>query len=182
MILSDKTIRRHLEMGELIKSPINEIQIQPASVDLRLGEDFKCLGKEGNPATLILNYLKRIPYRKHAYSAIAPGDFVLGTTMETISLPSNVGAVVMGRSSVGRTGLFVENAGWIDPGFEGELTLELFNSTKHFIKKPIGERICQIIFYKIDEEVERPYGSCDVGSKYQGQKGAKRSLIHFDHI
>ena len=124
MILSDKTIRSLLLSGELGISPIDDIQIQPASVDVRLGNSFSVL-ESGSNAVLKMD--SPIQYRSIVDETflLLPGQFVLASTMEYFRLPDNITAFVEGRSSIGRLGLFIENAGWVDPGFEGEITLEL---------------------------------------------------------
>ena len=167
MILSDKTIKELIENGELEISPMNESTIQPGSVDLRIGNDFLVPRKNING----VGFGDEILYAntKGSYTLYSH-DFVLATTMEYIKLPADVGALVSGRSSIGRMGLFVENAGWVDPGFEGEITLELFNASGHNILLEEGHRVCQLIFFKMDQEAEFPYRG-----KYQKQRGATGS-------
>ncbi|MBQ8974393.1 MAG: dCTP deaminase, partial [Oscillospiraceae bacterium] len=125
MVLSDKTIVRMLEAGTLGIEPVTQEQIQPASVDIRLGDTFSIV--EDTPGGII-SLDKKIEYKtiKTDRYLLLPGQFVLATTMEYIRLPEDLTAFVEGRSSLGRMGLFIQNAGWADPGFEGEITLELF--------------------------------------------------------
>lgn len=104
-----------------------------------------------------------------------PGQFVLATTMEYIKLPANLTAFVEGRSSLGRMGLFIQNAGWVDPGFEGEITLELFNANRCAIELCAGRRIGQLVFAHLDGVPIQTYQG-----KYQGQKGATGSKIYLD--
>ena len=127
MILSDKTIRSLLTNGKLGISPLDDIQIQPASVDVRLGNSFSIIESSSNAVTKMDS---AIHYRSIIDDTflLLPGQFVLATTMEYFRLPNNITAFVEGRSSIGRLGLFIENAGWVDPGFEGEITLELYNA------------------------------------------------------
>jgi dCTP deaminase len=104
-----------------------------------------------------------------------PGDFVLATTQERIKFGSNITAFVEGRSSIGRLGLFVENAGWVDPGFDGQITLELFNASHRPIRLQAGRRICQLVICELSDHAEKPYAG-----KYQGQTGAVGTKVHSD--
>ena len=106
---------------------------------------------------------------------LLPGQFVLATTMEYFRLPDDLTAFVEGRSSLGRMGLFIQNAGWVDPGFEGEITLELFNANRCAIELKAGRRVGQLVFAKMDDKAENPYRG-----KYQGQRGATGSRISQD--
>lgn len=173
MILSDKTIRELLSSGELGIDPIEDIQIQPASVDIRLGSSFSVV-KSGT------NILKMdTPVEYHDIESetflLLPKQFVLATTIEYFRLPDNLTAFVEGRSSIGRLGLFIQNAGWVDPGFEGEITLELFNASDHAIELCAGRRVGQLVFAKMDCAAENPYRG-----KYQGQRNATGSRIWND--
>ena len=104
-----------------------------------------------------------------------PGQFVLATTMEYFALPNNMTAFVEGRSSLGRLGLFIQNAGWVDPGFEGEITLELYNANRYAIELQAGRRVGQLVFAQLDENALNPYNG-----KYQKQKGATGSKVFLD--
>ena len=129
MILSDKTIEKLLAEGSLAIEPLEPEQIQPASVDIRLGDTFGIV--EDTPSGIV-GLEDEIAYktiRTDRY-ILLPGQFVLATTMEYVRLGADLTAFVEGRSSLGRMGLFVQNAGWVDPGFEGEITLELFNANR----------------------------------------------------
>lgn len=176
MILSDKTLKSLLKSGTLSVSPITEEQIQPASIDVRLGTSFSVADtffKKGSPLT----FDDKIKYKKVEADEIIiyPKDFVLATTMEYIKLPANLTAFVEGRSSIGRLGLFIQNAGWVDPGFEGEITLELFNAAPYPIRLTAGRRVGQLVFAQLDKYAQNPYSG-----KYQGQRGATGSLIQLD--
>lgn len=174
MILSDGEIQRLLEKGSLQISPIEPSQIQPASVDIRLGNTFSVL--EDTPAGIIrLNEARSYKTIPADTYLLLPGQFVLATTMEYITLPDNLTAFVEGRSSLGRLGLFIQNAGWVDPGFEGEITLELFNANRYAIELQSGHRIGQLVFARMAENALRPYAG-----KYQGQKGATGSRVFMD--
>lgn len=174
MILSDKTINKMLDSGELIIDPIQQEQIQPASVDITLGTSFS-IAKAGAYNTL--DFDRKIEYEKIFSPSylLMPGQFVLATTGEYIELPNNLTAFVEGRSSLGRMGLFIQNAGWVDSGFKGEITLELFNASAQAIELKAGRRVGQLVFAKMDQTAEHPYAG-----KYQGQKGATGSKMYQD--
>lgn len=114
------------------------------------------------------------PLRSDTY-VLLPGQFILATTMEYFILPNDLTAFVEGRSSLGRMGLFIQNAGWVDPGFQGEITLELFNANRCAIKLQTGRRVGQLVFAQMDSEALRPYQG-----KYQGQRGATGSRVYLD--
>lgn len=174
MVLSDKTIFRMLKEGTLGISPVTEEQIQPASVDVRLGDTFSIV--EDSPSGIV-TLESEIRYRtiKTDTYLLLPGQFVLATTMEYFSLPDNLTAFVEGRSSLGRMGLFIQNAGWVDPGFKGEITLELFNANRCAIELKAGRRVGQLVFAQMDDSALHPYRG-----KYQGQTGATGSRVFLD--
>lgn len=176
MILSDKTIMKMLKEGTLEISPLTDEQIQPASVDVRLGNTFSIVE---DSSTGIITMENRISYKiiETDTYILLPGQFVLATTMEYFSLPNNLTAFVEGRSSLGRMGLFIQNAGWVDPGFKGEITLELFNANRCAIKLKAGRRVGQLVFAQMDDDALHPYNG-----KYQGQKGATGSRIFMDTL
>jgi len=175
MILSDKTLLKMIEERTLIIEPLDRKQIQPASIDIRLGNTFSIV--EDSP-TGIINLEKEIQYKTITSDTyiLLPNQFVLATTMEYINLPNNVTAFVEGRSSLGRMGLFIQNAGWVDPGFEGQITLELFNANRCAIELKAGRRVGQLVFAKMDDTALNPYNG-----KYQGQKGATGSRVFLDY-
>lgn len=155
--------------------PLEEQQIQPASVDLRLGTHFLEID---HPKDQPLNLNEMVSY-KSIYSStfvIPPYGFVLATTKECIELPIQFTAFVEGRSSVGRTGLFIQNAGWVDPGFQGKITLELFNANSFPLSLEEGLRICQLVIARTDKEPSKGYTG-----KYQLQQTAIGSKIHLDN-
>ena len=174
MILSDKTIKAMLAEGTLGIEPIDEEQIQPASVDIRLGDSFSIVEDSSSG---IITMDKEISYKTiHTDTyLLLPGQVVLATTKEYFRLPDDLTAFVEGRSSLGRMGLFIQNAGWVDPGFEGEITLELFNANRCAIELKAGRRVGQLVFAKMDDKAENPYRG-----KYQGQRGATGSRISQD--
>lgn len=174
MILSDKTILKMMEEGTLKISPIEEGQVQPASVDIRLGNTFSIV--EDSPSGIITleNEIKYKTITTDTY-ILLPNQFVLATTMEYFDLPNDLTAFVEGRSSLGRMGLFIQNAGWVDPGFKGEITLELYNANRCAIELKAGRRVGQLVFAKMDNEALNPYNG-----KYQGQTGATGSRVFMD--
>lgn len=175
MILSDKTIIAMLENKTLSIAPLENSQIQPASVDIRLGNAFSIV--EDLPSGII-TLEEKINYKTIQTDTyvLLPGQFVLATTMEYISLPDNLTAFVEGRSSLGRMGLFIQNAGWVDPGFRGEITLELFNANRCAIELKAGRRVGQLVFAEMDKAALNPYSG-----KYQGQRGATGSRVFLDN-
>jgi dCTP deaminase len=174
MILSDVTLREMIARGDLGIEPLEEYCIQPASIDLRLGAHF--LEVDGNePDTIRLDRPIRYVEMEREEIVVPPFSFMLASTMEYIRLPSDVTAFLEGRSSIGRIGLFVENAGWVDPGFQGELTLELFNANRQPIRLRSGRRICQLVFARMDRPASAPYRG-----KEQGQRKPQGSRIHED--
>lgn len=174
MILSDKTILEMIEEGTLKISPIEDGQVQPASVDIRLGNTFSIV--EDSPSGIITleNEIKYKTITTDTY-ILLPNQFVLATTMEYFDLPNDLTAFVEGRSSLGRMGLFIQNAGWVDPGFKGEITLELYNVNRCAIELKAGRRVGQLVFAKMDSEALNPYNG-----KYQGQTGATGSRVFMD--
>lgn len=176
MILSDKTIMKMLKEGTLEISPLTDEQIQPASVDVRLGNTFSIVEDSSMGITTMENKISYKIIETDTY-ILLPGQFVLATTMEYFSLPNNLTAFVEGRSSLGRMGLFIQNAGWVDPGFKGEITLELFNANRCAIELKAGRRVGQLVFAQMDDDALHPYNG-----KYQGQKGATGSRIFMDTL
>ena len=175
MILSDKTIQEMLAAGTLKIDPMEREQVQPASVDIRLGDTFSIV--EDSP-TGIIALDSGIRYKTITSDSyvLLPNQFVLATTMEYFALPDDVTAFVEGRSSLGRLGLFIQNAGWVDPGFQGEITLELYNANRCAIELKAGRRVGQLVFARMDGAALHPYRG-----KYQGQQGATGSRIFLDH-
>ena len=174
MILSDRTILQMLQEKTLTIDPLTEEQIQPASVDVRLGRTFSIVDDTPSGVITLEN---EITYKTITTDTflIMPGQFVLATTMEYFELPNNLTAFVEGRSSLGRMGLFIQNAGWVDPGFKGEITLELYNANKCAIELKAGRRVGQLVFAEMDRDALNPYNG-----KYQGQKGATGSRVFRD--
>lgn len=174
MILSDGEILKHIEMGQLITSPLDKDQIQPASVDITLGNTFSAVVDYTNG---IVDPSKKVDYKTFETNefTLLPNQFVLATTQEYVKLPNNLTAFVEGRSSWGRLGLFIQNAGWVDPGFEGEITLELYNANRCAIRLRTGTKIGQLVFAKMARDAINPYNG-----KYQKQTKATGSMIYKD--
>ena len=174
MILSDQTLRKMLKEQTLRIDPLTPEQIQPASIDIRLGNSFRIV--EDSPAGMI-DMENEIRYKAITADTyiLLPSRFVLATTMEYFHLPDHLTAFVEGRSSLGRMGLFIQNAGWVDPGFEGEITLELYNANRCAIVLKAGRRVGQLVFAQMDGRAAAPY--C---GKYQRQRGATGSRICLD--
>jgi len=188
MILSDRDIRRRLEGGDLAVEPLEDpdLQIQPASVDLRLGREFlefqhaniPCIhfGSEAE----VEEYVEETVVEADGEYILHPGDFVLGTTVERVAIPDDLIAHVQGRSSIGRLAIVIHaTAGIIDPGYVGQITLELSNLGTAPVALAPGMRISQVIFTELTSPAERPYGA-ERGSKYQGQEGPQASRIGGD--
>lgn len=163
-----------LDEKSLVINPVTKEQIQPASVDIRLGNTFSVV--DDTPSNII-TLESQISYKTITTDTylIMPGEFVLATTMEYFELPDNLTAFVEGRSSLGRMGLFIQNAGWVDPGFKGEITLELYNANRCAIELKAGRRVGQLVFAEMDAPAINPYNG-----KYQGQMGATGSRVFMD--
>ena len=174
MILSDKTLMKMIEEKSLIVEPLEKEQIQPASIDIRLGNTFSIVE---DTSTGIINLENEIKYKTITTDSyiLLPNQFVLATTMEYFDLPNDLTAFVEGRSSLGRMGLFIQNAGWVDPGFKGEITLELYNANRCAIELKAGRHVGQLVFAKMDDTALNPYNG-----KYRGQKGATGSRVFMD--
>ncbi len=174
MILSDETLRQMIAERRIVVEPIEPYQVQPASIDLRLGRSFLKIDENSLESLSLDAELPYVQIEKDEI-IIPPHSFLLATTIESVKIPSHVTAFVEGRSSIGRMGLFIQNAGWVDPGFEGTITLELFNANRLPIRLASGRRICQIVFAVMDKATRTPYAG-----KYQGQRGTVGSRIFRD--
>jgi len=174
MIVSDLTLKKMLASGEILVEPLEDKQIQPASIDLRLGDRFLKVDENRVESISLDREIEYLDIRRQEI-VIPPQSFLLAVTKEYIRLPNNITAFVEGRSSIGRIGLFIQNAGWVDPGFEGTITLELFNANRLPIRLKSGRRICQIVFARMDGPAGSPYAG-----KYQGQRDPTGSRIFQD--
>lgn len=177
MILSDGTIRRLLGEGRLILDPLEPQQVQPASVDVRLGDEFLVFRNHTceviDPFDKPADLMESVTVSDGGAFILHPGEFVLGTTLEQIGLPDDIVARVEGKSSLGRLGLLIHaTAGFVDPGWKrGQITLELSNVATLPIKLWPGMKIGQLSFHMLDAPAERPYGHPELNSKYVGQSG-----------
>ncbi len=183
MVLSDRTIKAEIEAGRLVFDPFDAAMIQPSSVDVRVDNKFRVFHNARYPYIDVREPMEDLtelvtveddrPFILH------PGEFVLGQTLERVSLPSDLVARLEGKSSLGRLGLLIHStAGFVDAGFEGNLTLELSNVANLPITIYHGMPIGQMSFMRMDEPVERPYGDAEAGSKYQGQAEPTASLYY----
>ncbi len=188
MILSDADIARRLSEGELVIEPLSDpdLQIQPASVDLRLGQEFLEFQRTNIPCIHpdsereVSEYVRETVVEDGQEFVLHPGDFVLGTTEERVEIPPDLIAHVEGRSSLGRLAVVVHaTAGLCDPGYRGQITLELSNLGSAPVALTPGMRISQLTFTELKTPAERPYGS-ERGSKYQDQVGPQASRIRGD--
>jgi dCTP deaminase len=184
-VLSDRDIRSELEAGRIRVDPYDPADLQPSSVDLHLDRSFRVFRnnryayidvRAPQPdLTEMLRVADDEPFILH------PGEFVLGQILEWVELPDDLVARLEGKSSLGRLGLLIHStAGYVDPGWKGNLTLELSNVANLPIALYYGMRIGQISFFRMSSPVERPYGSKGLGSKYQGQSEPTASAFHED--
>jgi dCTP deaminase len=184
-VLSDRDIRAAIEAGEVVIRPYDPIDLQPSSVDLHLDRRFRVfrnnryayidVRKPQPDLTELVTIENDEPFVLH------PGEFVLGQTLEWTELPVDLVARLEGKSSLGRLGLLIHStAGYVDPGWKGNLTLELSNVANLPIALYYGMKIGQISFFKMSSPVDRPYGSKELGSKYQGQSEPTASAFHRD--
>jgi dCTP deaminase len=179
-VLSDGTIRRLVEAGRITIEPWDPGLIQPASIDLRLGDSFRVFHNHRASAIDLreppTNLTEQVMVDDGEPFVIHPGEFCLGRTLEYVELPDDIVARIEGKSSLGRLGLIVHaTAGFCDPGWKGTLTLELNNLTRVPIKLYPGLPIAQLSFMTLDAPAQRPYGHEDLGSHYQGQVEATES-------
>ena len=189
-ILSDVYIKKYLEEGKILIDPLidPERQIQPSSVDLRIGNEFKGFKIIKKPfidpkdPENIDSYMESVHVKDEEAFIIHPNEFTLATTYETVKIPDDLVARVEGRSSMGRLGITMHvTAGFIDPGFEGKITLEISNIGKMPVALYPGQRACQIVFETMTSPAEKPYGHPDRDSKYMGQTRPECSRIKQDY-
>jgi len=179
-VLSDGTILELVEQGRITIDPWDPEMVQPASVDLRLGDSFRVFHNHRASAIDLRkppdNLTEEVVIPADEAFVIHPGEFCLGRTLEWIELPDDVVARIEGKSSLGRLGLIVHaTAGFCDPGWKGTLTLELNNLTRVPIRLYPRLPIAQLSFMTLDRPARRPYGSAGLGSHYQGQRAATES-------
>lgn len=189
MLLSDRDINAQISSGRVRLDPWDPEMVQPSSIDVRLDRYFRIFenhrypvidpAAEQNELTRMVTPNGDDPFVLH------PGEFVLGATYEYVTLPDDVAARLEGKSSLGRLGLLTHStAGFIDPGFNGHITLELSNMSTLPLKLYPGMKIGQLCFFQLSSPAEHPYGSKSTGSHYQGQRGptASRSYQNFYRI
>lgn len=180
MVLSDRSIREALASGRLVVDPIGESAIQPASLDIRLDRDFRVFRNHRAAYIDVREAVETLTAVETVADdepfVIHPGEFVLGSTVERVALADDLVARVEGKSSLGRLGLLVHaTAGYVDPGWDGHLTMELSNVSSLPIRLYYGMKIGQLSFLQLTTPAERPYGSPELRSKYQGQTGPTAS-------
>ena len=188
MLLSDGDIRRQIEDGRIGLDPLDLGLLQPSSIDVRLDRFFRLFDNHKypfiDPREQQDELTRFVEVASDEAFILHPGEFVLGSTYEYVKLPNDIAARLEGKSSLGRLGLLTHStAGFVDPGFEGHVTLELSNVATLPIKLWPGMKIGQLCFFQLSSESENPYGSDKYGSRYQGQRGptASRSYLKF-HI
>ena len=186
MLLSDRDIRAEVEAGRVGLDPWDASMIQPSSVDVRLDKFFRLFDNHKypviDPAEDQPELTRLVEVDPADGFVLHPGEFVLGSTLEQVTLPDDLAARVEGKSSLGRLGLLTHaTAGFVDPGFSGHVTLELSNVATLPIMLWPGMKIGQLCFFRLSSPAEHPYGSKQYGSHYQGQRGptASRSVANF---
>ena len=186
MLLSDRDIRAEIDGGRVVLDPWDAAMVQPSSVDVRLDKFFRLFDNHKypviDPAADQPDLTRLIEVEPDEGFVLHPGEFVLGSTLETVTLPDDLAARVEGKSSLGRLGLLTHaTAGFVDPGFSGHVTLELSNVATLPIRLWPGMKIGQLCFFRLSSPAEHPYGSAAYGSHYQGQRGptASRSFANF---
>ena len=186
MLLSDRDIRSEIQSGRVAVEPFDEAMIQPSSVDVRLDKFFRVF--ENHKYSVIDPSIEQAELTREFIAEddeafiLHPGEFVLASTYEIITLPDDIAGRLEGKSSLGRLGLLTHStAGFIDPGFSGHITLELSNVANLPVKLYPGMKIGQLCLIKLSSPAEHPYGSAIYASRYQGQRGPtpSRSFINF---
>ncbi len=180
MILSDRTIREEVSAGRIIIEPFDPSAVQPSSVDLRLDHRFVVFRNHTFSHIDVKADLTELTEMVEASDAdpfiLHPGEFVLGSTAERVAIPSDLVGRIEGKSSLGRLGLLIHTtAGFVDAGWDGQLTLEFSNVASLPITLYPGMKIGQISFIRMSTAADNPYGSGELGSKYQGQRGPRPS-------
>jgi dCTP deaminase len=189
VLLSDRDLRKELESGRLGLDPFDQAMLQPSSIDVRLDRYFRVFNntkythidpsRQQDDLTSLVEADGDEPFVLH------PGEFVLGSTFEAVSLPDDLAGRLEGKSSLGRLGLLTHStAGFIDPGFEGHITLELSNVANLPITLWPGMKIGQLCLFRLSSAAENPYGSAAAGSRYQGQRGPtpSRAYLNFQRV
>lgn len=185
MVLSDKSIREAIDKRDIKIDPFDPDYIQPSSLDLRVDNQFRVFRNSRHPYIDVKQHLEDltelIEIKDDIPFILHPGEFALGSTLERVTLPNNLVARLEGKSSLGRLGLLIHStAGFIDPGFDGYITLELSNVSNLPITIYYKMRIGQISFLQTTTPVERPYGTKELRSRYQSQRGPTPSKFYLD--
>ena len=183
MLLSDRDLRAQIESGRVVLDPYEPGMIQPSSIDVRIDRYFRLFDNHKyaviDPAADQPDLTRLVEVEAGEAFVLHPGEFVLGSTYESVVLPDDVAARLEGKSSLGRLGLLTHStAGFIDPGFAGHVTLELSNVATLPILLWPGMKIGQMCFFRLSSPSERPYGAGAAGSRYQGQRGPTASRSH----
>ncbi len=189
MLLSDRDLRKELDSGRLGLEPFEPTMLQPSSIDVRLDRFFRVFNntrythidprQQQDDLTSLVEADGEEPFVLH------PGEFVLGSTFEAVTLPDDLAGRLEGKSSLGRLGLLTHStAGFIDPGFSGHITLELSNVANLPITLWPGMKIGQLCLFRLTSSAEYPYGSAQAGSRYQGQRGPtpSRAYLNFHRV
>jgi dCTP deaminase len=186
VLLSDKDIRAQIDAGRVRIEPFDPAMVQPSSIDVRLDRYFRVFENHRyphiDPSIEQPDLTRMIEARDDEPFILHPGEFVLASTYEVITLPDDLASRLEGKSSLGRLGLLTHStAGFIDPGFSGHVTLELSNVATLPIKLWPGMKIGQLCMFRLSSPAENPYGSARVGSRYQNQRGPtpSRSYLNF---
>jgi dCTP deaminase len=186
VLLSDRDIRAEIDGGRVRLQPYDEAMVQPSSIDVRLDKFFRLFDNHKypfiDPAEDQPDLTRLIEVERDEPFILHPGEFVLGSSFEVVTLPDDLAARLEGKSSLGRLGLVTHStAGFVDPGFSGHVTLELSNVATLPIKLWPGMKVGQLCFFRLSSPAENPYGSAKYGSRYQGQRGptASRSFQNF---
>ena len=186
VLLSDRDILAEIDSGRIVMEPWAPEMMQPSSIDVRLDRFFRVFENHRyphiDPAADQTDLTRVVEPEGEEPFILHPGEFVLGSTYEMVTLPDDVAARVEGKSSLGRLGLLTHaTAGFVDPGFSGHVTLELANVATLPIKLYPGMKIGQLCFFRLSSPAEHPYGSEKYGSRYQGQRGPtpSRSFANF---
>jgi dCTP deaminase len=186
VLLSDRDIKAQVAASRVVIEPYDEIMVQPSSIDVRLDRFFRVFENhkysEINPAAEQPELTREVEVDGDEHFILHPGEFVLASTYEVITLPDDIAGRLEGKSSLGRLGLLTHStAGFIDPGFSGHITLELSNVANLPVKLFPGMKIGQLCLIKLSSPAEHPYGSAVYGSRYQGQRGPtpSKSWLNF---
>ena len=183
MLLSDRDILAEIDAGRVGLDPFDPEMIQQSSIDVRLDKFFRVFDNHKyphiDPAVDQTDLTREVEVAGDETFILHPGEFVLGSTYELVTLPDDIAARLEGKSSLGRLGLLTHStAGFIDPGFSGHVTLELANVATLPIKLYPGMKIGQVCYFRLSSPTDHPYGSAKYGSRYQGQRGPTASRSH----